>query len=133
AGRARTRTHSLPCTGMKLKLQSLTVALDDVGTGTAVVFLHGFPHSRALWHNQLAALSGVARCIAPDLRGFGQSDAAGPWTMDRYADDVLELLNALQIQRAIIVGLSMGGYIAMACWRRFPDRVRALVFMDTHM
>lgn len=107
------------------------VGYDDVGSGDAVVFLHGFPHRRALWASQLGALMERARCIAVDLRGLGESEGDGPWSMDQYADDVVELLDHLRIDRAVVCGVSMGGYVAFALWRRHPHRVRGLVLMDT--
>ena len=111
--------------------RGLDIAYDDVGTGLPVVFIHGFPHNRTLWAPQLGGLLTRARCIAPDLRGFGDSEARGPYTMDGYADDVIAVLDALQIERAVIAGLSMGGYVAFALWRRHRDRVRALILADT--
>lgn len=107
------------------------ICYDDVGQGEPIVFLHGFPHNRTLWNAQLAALQGEARCIAPDLRGFGGSRGAPPYSMDQYADDVAALLAALGIGSAVICGLSMGGYVAMAFWRRHRARVQGLVLMDT--
>jgi len=114
-----------------LSLPSGAFRVEITGQGVPIVLLHGFPHTRALWAHQVAALSVKAQCIAPDLRGFGESVVQGPWTIDRYADDVRELLDHLAIERAVIAGLSMGGYIAMACWRRFPERVQALALLDT--
>jgi len=111
--------------------QGVDIAYDDVGTGLPVVFLHGFPHNRTLWAPQLGALLSRARCVAPDLRGFGESEQRGPYTMDRYADDIIAVMDALQIERAVIAGLSMGGYVAFALWRRHRDRVRALILADT--
>ncbi len=111
--------------------RGVDIAYDDVGTGLPVVFIHGFPHNRTLWAPQLGALLTRARCIAPDLRGFGESEIRGPYTMDGYADDVVAVLDALQIERAVIAGLSMGGYVAFALWRRHRDRVRALILADT--
>ncbi|MBK8247980.1 MAG: alpha/beta fold hydrolase [Gemmatimonadetes bacterium] len=105
--------------------------LDDEGQGDPVVFLHGFPLRRSIWNAQVAALSDRARCIAPDLRGFGESAALPPYTMDQYADDVAELLDHLQVERAVVCGLSMGGYVAFALWRRHAHRVRGLVLMGT--
>lgn len=105
--------------------------VDDVGSGLPVVFLHGFPHTRALWAQQLFALSVSVRCIAPDLRGFGESLVSGPFTMEQYASDVAALLDHLRIEHAVLVGLSMGGYIAMACLRHMPERVVALALCDT--
>lgn len=103
----------------------------DVGHGLPVVLLHAFPLNRSMWEAQVAALLGECRCIVPDLRGFGDSPATGPYTMDRYADDVAALLDALQIERAVIGGLSMGGYVALALWRRHRHLVRALILADT--
>jgi pimeloyl-ACP methyl ester carboxylesterase len=105
--------------------------IDDVGTGLPVVFLHGFPHTRALWAQQVFSLSVSVRCIAPDLRGFGESVNTGPFTMEQYARDVASVLDQLRIDQAVLVGLSMGGYIAMACMRHIPERVFALGLLDT--
>jgi pimeloyl-ACP methyl ester carboxylesterase len=107
------------------------VGYDDTGSGDPVVFLHGFPHRRTLWAPQLGALMDRARCIAPDLRGFGESAPAEPYSMDRYAEDVVELLDHLRVRKVVVCGLSMGGYVALALWRLHPDRVRGLVLMDT--
>lgn len=109
----------------------IDIAYDDVGTGLPVVFLHGFPHNRTLWAPQLGGLMSRARCVAPDLRGFGESQISGPYSMSRYADDVIAMLDALQIERAVIAGLSMGGYVAFEIWRRHRERVRALILADT--
>lgn len=112
-------------------VDGLQIGYDDQGDGVPVLFLHGFPHDRSLWSAQRVALAPQARCVVPDLRGFGDSSTHGPYSMDRYADDLVLLLDALGIERAVVCGLSMGGYIAMALWRRHPDRVRAFVFCDT--
>lgn len=112
-------------------IQGREVGYDDVGSGAPVVFLHGFPHHRGLWAPQLGALLDRARCIAPDLRGLGESAAGTDTTMDTYADDVVALLDHLRIERAVVCGLSMGGYAALAMWRRHAERIRGLVLMDT--
>jgi len=107
------------------------IGYDDVGQGDAIVFIHGFPHHRGLWSAQLGALMDRARCVALDLRGFGESTVAPPYSVEQYADDVAALLDALKIERAVVCGLSMGGYVALAFWRRHRARVRGLVLMDT--
>jgi 3-oxoadipate enol-lactonase len=107
------------------------IAYDDIGTGLPVVFLHGFPLNRTMWDPQVGALVAECRCIPIDFRGMGDSTIAGPYSMDRYADDVIGVLDTLRIERAVFVGLSMGGYVAFAIWRRHADRVRALVLADT--
>jgi pimeloyl-ACP methyl ester carboxylesterase len=107
------------------------IAYDDVGTGVPIAFVHGFPHNRSLWAPQVGALVDRARCIAPDLRGFGESSKHGPFGMDQYADDIAMLLRELGIERAVVAGLSMGGYVAFALWRRHRSLVRGLVLADT--
>jgi pimeloyl-ACP methyl ester carboxylesterase len=109
----------------------IEIGYDDVGTGMPVAFIHGFPHNRTLWAPQVSALVDRARCVALDLRGFGESSRNGPFTIDQYADDVAMLLRLLGIERTVVVGLSMGGYIAFAFWRRHREMVRALVLADT--
>ena len=110
---------------------SLEVGYDDVGSGVPVVFLHGFPLNRTMWSPQMGALVDRSRCVAPDARGFGESTVSGPFTIDQYADDLACLMTAVGLQRAVIAGLSMGGYVAFAFWRRHRDRVRALILADT--
>ena len=104
---------------------------EESGDGLPVVLVHGFPLDHTLWAPQLAGLMARCRCIAPDLRGFGNSPALPPYSMDRYADDVVETLDRLGVERAVVGGLSMGGYIAFAMWRRHRRRIRALVLIDT--
>ena len=107
------------------------IAYDDIGAGEPVVFLHAFPLNRTMWAPQTSALAGEWRCLTIDTRGFGDSPGEPPFSVDRYADDVVAVLDHAGIAHATIVGLSMGGYVAFALWRRAPDRVRALVFADT--
>ena len=106
-------------------------AYDDGGYGEPLVLLHGFPHDRTLWSQQRIALASRARCITPDLAGFGESALHEHVTIDAYADDVMRLLDHLGVERAIIGGLSMGGYVALACWRRHAARVSGLILSDT--
>lgn len=108
-------------------------AAEGGGTGDVVLFLHGFPFDRRLWAPQLAALPAGWRGIAPDLRGFGESSRTGDpaYTMEQHAADAIALLDHLEVERAVVCGLSMGGYIALAMQRSTPARVRALVLADT--
>jgi pimeloyl-ACP methyl ester carboxylesterase len=112
-------------------VDGIEVGYDDVGTGLPIVFIHAFPLNRTMWAPQVSALVERCRCIAVDLRGFGETALAAPVTMDRYADDVVGLLDKLGVDRTVVAGCSMGGYAAFALWRRHPDRVRALVLADT--
>ncbi len=100
--------------------------------GTTLLLIHGFPLDHRLWEAQLRGLSTEVRVLAPDLRGFGQSELTpGPLTMAGHADDLAALLDHLGIRQAIVAGLSMGGYVAFAFWRRHRDRVQALALLDT--
>jgi 3-oxoadipate enol-lactonase len=112
-------------------LDGLEVGYDDGGSGMPCLFVHGFPHNRSLWTPQLQGLTVNARCVAPDLRGFGETTVAPPFSMDRYADDLAALLDVLHVDKAVVAGLSMGGYVAFAFWRRHPHRVRALALCNT--
>ena len=107
------------------------IAYDDIGVGEPVVFLHAFPLNRTMWAPQTSALAAEWRCLTIDTRGFGESPASAPFTVDRYADDVVAVLDHAGIAHATVVGLSMGGYVAFALWRRAAGRVRALVLADT--
>lgn len=116
---------------MIAELNGVRLGYDDTGSGTPVLFVHGFPHDRSLWSEQCSALSTHVRCIAPDLRGFGESSTEGPFSVEQYADDLAQLLDHLDISKAVVCGLSMGGYVAMAMWRRHPQLISALMLCDT--
>ena len=109
----------------------VTLAVDVRGDGPALLLVHGFPLDRTIWKHQVATLSGWRR-IAPDLRGMGSSDApADGYSMAVYADDLVRLLDRLHIAKAVVAGLSMGGYIAFEMLRRYRDRVSGLILCDT--
>jgi pimeloyl-ACP methyl ester carboxylesterase len=117
---------------MEANLNGIRVRYEDVGEGPAMLLLHAFPLAGSMWRRQIEALRGHYRVITPDLRGFGGSDAPpGLYSMDDMADDVATLLQHLGVQRAAVVGLSMGGYVAFALWRRHTDMVAALALADT--
>src|ERR1044072_5648195 len=127
-----------------VRVRGIKMAYDDVGSGPAVVLLHGFPFNRSMWREQAEALSASFRVITPDLRGHGETAATlepatmdemaatlEPATMDEMARDVAALMDELGLRRASVGGLSMGGDVAFAFYRRFPLRVRALLLADT--
>lgn len=116
----------------RIQINNINLAYTDTGSGRPIVLIHGYPFNRSLWDDQIPALSNNHRVIAPDLRGFGESDASQePSTMNRLAADVAALMDHLEIPRATIGGLSMGGYVALAFYKQFASRVRALVLADT--
>jgi 3-oxoadipate enol-lactonase len=97
-----------------------------------VVFIHGFPFSKEMWKPQVEALKEKYFVVTFDVRGHGQSEVGdGQYTLEQFVDDLIELLDALQLQQVVLVGLSMGGYIALRAIERHPERIRALVLCDT--
>ena len=110
-----------------------SLAYDDQGSGSVVLWLHAFPLCRAMWARQLQSLSQVARVIAVDLPGFGKSSLpAKGWTVDGVADTLVEFLSGIGVEQPVVVGgLSMGGYVALALARRHPTRLTGLILADT--
>lgn len=106
----------------------------EAGAGWPVVLIHAFPLNADMWRAQLDAVPDGWRYLAPDVRGFGPqhrpSDPRLP-TIDDFAADVEALLDALEIDRAVIGGMSMGGYVTFALFRRAPERFSGLVLADT--
>lgn len=116
----------------KQLINGVEIAYEDLGSGRAVVLLHGYPFNRTLWRDQVSALRGDFRVILPDLRGHGESTVtSGTASMEAMANDVAALLDRLNISVATIGGLSMGGYVALAFYRLFPSRVESLVLAAT--
>jgi len=113
----------------------LNLAFDMAGSGRPVVWLHAFPYDRRMWRPEFAHRPGDYQYLAPDLRGFGESDmfrnGEAP-SVELMADDVALLLDSWDISEPVAVaGLSMGGYVALAFARRHPGRVAALILADT--
>jgi len=99
---------------------------------TAVVFIHGFPFSHAMWNRQVDLLKDDHRVIAYDLRGHGSSGVGdGQYALEFFVDDLIGILDHLKIARATLCGLSIGGYIALRAVERNPERVEGLILCDT--
>jgi len=113
--------------------EPMELAYEERGSGPVLLFIHGFPFDRTMWVAQLAGLAKIRTAVAVDLRGHGLSDvmSGGDFSMDLFADDVAKTLDAIGAEKADIVGLSMGGYVLFSFWRRHPERVRSLIFIDT--
>ncbi len=116
----------------RTRINNIELAYDDTGNGPAVVLIHGFPFNRSMWTEQIDALAGHHRVVSVDLRGHGETEASsGAATMKQMAQDVATLMDVLDIERAVIGGLSMGGYVTLAFYRMFPQRVEKLLLADT--
>ena len=118
---------------LKVKANGIEICYDDLGAGSLpVIFIHGFPFNKSSWQPQLDTLQQQFRVIAYDNRGFGQSEAGDETlTITLMANDLIRLMESLEIEKAVICGLSMGGYIALNAVTRFPDRFAAVVLCDT--
>jgi pimeloyl-ACP methyl ester carboxylesterase len=115
---------------MQTTIDDRRVAYDSAGSGVPLLLLHAFPLTRAMYSDQVEALRDVARVLTLDAPGVGRSEP-GPLTIDGIADLAGRLLEALQIPRAVVGGVSMGGYAALAFARRHPDKLLGLVLANT--
>lgn len=115
-------------------VRGISVSYDDRGAGCPVLFVHGHPFDRTMWEPQVRALAGRGyRTIAPDLRGYGRSTVVpGVTSMDTLARDLAALLDHLELDVVNVVGLSMGGQVALELYRLFPDRVDSLALAATN-
>jgi 3-oxoadipate enol-lactonase len=119
---------------MKIKLNDTTINYTERGLpqGIPVTFVHGFPFNHTMWEPQMKALPNQYRAITYDIRGHGDSDVGdGQYSIEFFVDDLLNLLDHLVIEKTVLCGLSMGGYIALRAYERHPDRIKALVLCDT--
>ena len=115
------------------EVNQLSISYNDVGEGAIpVIFLHGFPFDKSMWKSQLDTLKSATRLIAVDLRGFGQSkDEKSILSMDLFGLDLIAFMDKLNIPKAIVCGLSMGGYIALNVVQKYPERFKGLILCDT--
>jgi 3-oxoadipate enol-lactonase len=118
----------------KILINGIQVSYKEVGIANSlpVIFIHGFPFNKSMWEVQMTALSDSYRCIAYDVRGHGDSGKGEiEFSVSQFADDLLAFMDALKIEKAIVVGLSMGGYIALNAIKKNPEKIAGLVLCDT--
>lgn len=119
---------------MKVKLNGIATNYTERGLpqGLPVVFIHGFPFNHSMWEPQMKALPNNIRAVTYDVRGHGESDVAdGIYSVEIFVDDLIALLDHLSIEKPVVCGLSMGGYIALRAFERHADRFKALILCDT--
>ncbi len=118
---------------MQVNINNFEMAYAEAGSGTPLLFIHGFPLSKAMWLPQLEALNTSFHIITPDLRGHGDSEAVpGPYSMELLAGDLNALLDHLGINHPVVVcGHSMGGYLTFEFFRQYPQRVAGLILTAT--
>jgi len=120
---------------LSLTTQHHTVSYYDEGSiqSQPIIFIHGFPLNKTMWHQQIGEFKENYRVIAYDIRGHGNSDAgAGDFSIELFVNDLLGLMDALKIDKTIMCGFSMGGYIALNAIENYPERFTALVLCDTN-
>jgi len=118
----------------KININGIQLAYERHGKGKPLVLLHGYPLDRHLWDDVVPLLKDTFDMIVPDLRGFGESTTVDtPYTMDDLASDIAGLLDHLGIKKTAIVGHSMGGYVALAFARLFPERVNGLGLVSSQV
>jgi 3-oxoadipate enol-lactonase len=121
------RPWSLSERSMIIHLNQIDLYFEDQGAGIPLVLLHGYPLDHSIWQAVAPTLAEHARVIVPDLRGHGRTDAPeGKYPMRLVADDIACLLDALEIPKAVVVGHSMGGYVALAFAQAYPQRLLGL-------
>ena len=122
-------------TGIDLTVQSneILISYNDLGTGKMpVIFIHGFPFDKSSWNPQMEQFSKQHRVIAYDIRGFGKSGAGTTmFSISLFARDLIDFMNIMQIEKAIVCGLSMGGYILLNAINVDPSRFGGVILCDT--
>ncbi|RPI64987.1 MAG: alpha/beta fold hydrolase, partial [Ignavibacteriales bacterium] len=120
---------------IKITVNDLTVCYNDEGQegSPVIIFIHGFPFNKSMWDKQIEVLKNNYRVIAYDVRGHGCSDVGtGIYSIELFVNDLINLMETLRIDKAILCGLSMGGYIALNAIENYPNRFDALVLSDTN-
>jgi pimeloyl-ACP methyl ester carboxylesterase len=117
-----------------LNVNNHKVSYTDEGKYGApvIIFIHGFPFNKSMWRSQIGSLTNFCRVIAYDIRGFGNSESGREeFTIELFAKDLISLMDVLKIDKTMLCGLSMGGYISLNAVSNFPERFNALVLSDT--
>jgi 3-oxoadipate enol-lactonase len=119
---------------IRITINKLTVSYNDQGPddGPVIIFIHGFPLNKSMWDIQMDALKDNYRVVAYDIRGHGSSDPGiDDFFIELFTNDLLRLMEKLGIEKSILCGLSLGGYIALNAVLKYPDRFEGLILNDT--
>lgn len=120
---------------IKMTVNKLTVSYNDEGPdgNRVIIFIHGFPLNKSMWNKQTETLKDNYRVLTYDIRGHGNSEAGDEdFSIELFVNDLLNFIDALKIDKTILCGLSMGGYIALNAIESFPERFEALILSDTN-
>lgn len=111
---------------------SVALHYEEHGQGLPVILIHGYPLDHTIWKPVVTQLKGQGRLVVPDLRGYGASPSPeGEWSIRELADDLHDLIKHLGVERAILVGHSMGGYVALAFAHAYPGHTAGLGLIAT--
>ncbi len=117
---------------MKRLINGLSVYLSGKQESQAIVFVHGFPFDHFMWDAQVAELSSEYFCVSYDIRGLGDSDEGeGQFTMEMFVDDLQNIVDELKLDKPVLCGLSMGGYISLRAMEKIPNKFSGLILCDT--
>ncbi|MEJ5263522.1 MAG: alpha/beta fold hydrolase [Ignavibacterium sp.] len=117
---------------MKKIINGLSVFLEGNSKNKSIIFIHGFPYDHTMWKSQLDELSKNYFCVAYDIRGLGESPAGdGQFTMESFVDDLEIIIDELNLEKPIVCGLSMGGYITLRALERKQAKFSAAILCDT--
>lgn len=120
---------------IRIGTNNITVSYNDEGKNgaPAIIFIHGFPFNKSMWNKQVEAQKDNYRVIAYDIRGHGNTETGnGDFSIDLFVKDLLALMDNLKIDKTMLCGLSMGGYISLNAIENYPQRFNALILSDTH-
>jgi len=117
---------------MNTKINNLSVFIDGNKENNTLLFVHGFPFDHYMWDAQVKALSSSYFCVRYDIRGLGESpEGDGQFTMEMFVDDLEEIVSRMELNKPVLCGLSMGGYISLRAMGRIEDLFSALILCDT--
>ncbi len=116
-----------------ISLNTIDISYTDSGQGNnPLILIHGFPFDKTMWQQQIDFLQSSTRVISYDIRGFGKSTTDGtPFSIELFTYDLINFMNALEISKATICGLSMGGYICLHAMKQFPEHFDGMILCDT--
>ncbi len=113
-------------------IDGLSVFIEGNSKNKSIIFVHGFPYDHTMWKAQIDELSENYFCVAYDIRGLGQSPVGdGQYTMESFVDDLETIMTKLILDKPILCGLSMGGYIGLRAMERMQEKFSAVILCDT--
>lgn len=116
----------------KKVINNLSVFISEGKSINPIIFIHGFPYDHNMWHAQIEELSKDYFCVSYDIRGLGESPAGdGQFTMESFVDDLETLVDEMNLDKPVLCGLSMGGYISLRAMERMQNKFSALILCDT--